>query len=269
MTTNTELLRELEEGTRARIERLDAFAELGSTNTWLLGEPPPAPGRFRVATALQQTAGRGRQGRSWLSSPSGSLALSVAYTFTRLPPDFACLTLAAGMGVAERLRRLGAAAVMLKWPNDVMLHERKLGGILTEAWAGGRTVVTGVGLNIEVPKAMRYGQAAKWKTGIADLAESLEKLPPRAVLSAAVIEALAAAMVRFESEGFAAFHSDWGGFDWLAGKPVTVEVPGGEEVRGIAEGVDADGALRVSSGGRSERILSGSVRAAGRAVGSV
>lgn len=259
------ILRELGDAVRARVDRIDAFDEIGSTNTWLLDQPAPAPGRIRAAIAAHQTSGRGQQGRSWLSPPSGSLALSLACTFARLPGSFSCLTLAGGTAVAGRLLRLGAEGVALKWPNDVMLHDRKLGGILTETRGGGRAVVTGVGLNVDVPNAVRYGPAAKWKSGIADLAESLEKLPSRPALAAAVIEALVDAYIRFEGEGFAAFEAAWRELDWLAGKPVTVAVPHGE-VSGIAEGVDADGALLVSVNGRTERVVSGSVLAAGRSV---
>lgn len=270
MSDTGDILRHIAKAAQVRLDRIDAFTEIASTSSWLLEQPTPAPGRFRVATAEHQTAGRGRQGKNWISPPSTGICLSVAYTFAGTDQNLSGLTLAAGVGLADRLRKLGARGMALKWPNDVVLHDRKLGGILTEMQSrdGRQTVVIGVGLNVELPNAMRYGAAAKWKTGIADLAESIDKLPARPELSAAVIECVIEAITRFEHDGFAPFHAAWRSFDWLQGRPVIVELPGGSDLQGLAEGVDSDGALLVRSEGGLQRVISGSVTATGRSVAS-
>ncbi len=263
MTTEAdEVLRRLSGTARARLERLDAFGEIGSTNTWLLEQVPPAAGRFRAASAEHQTAGRGRQGKSWLSPPSAGLALSVAYTFADASRNLAGLTLATGVGIAAALRKLGAE-VAVKWPNDLILHDRKLGGILTEAKSatGATTVVVGVGLNVELPEAARR-DAGGWKNGVADLGEALDRLPSRPELTAAVIESLIETMARFDREGFAPFRAVWPGFDWLQGRAVVTEEPGAE-VHGEACGVGEDGALLLKTPDGVRRVMSGSVALAG------
>jgi BirA family transcriptional regulator, biotin operon repressor / biotin---[acetyl-CoA-carboxylase] ligase len=264
MTTEAnDVLRRLSSEARARLERLDAFEEIGSTNTWLLEQIAPPAGRFRVATAEHQTAGRGRQGKAWLSPPSSGLCLSAAYTFRDATRDLTGLTLAAGVGIAGALRRMGAD-VAVKWPNDLVLHDRKLGGILTEtkSGAGTPTVVVGVGVNVELPASVRQAVAG-WKNGVADLAEGVDRLPSRPELTALVIESLIETMVRFDSDGFEPFYAAWPAFDWLRGRAVAAEERSGHGLSGEACGVDEDGALLLKTSDGVRRVISGSVALAG------
>jgi BirA family transcriptional regulator, biotin operon repressor / biotin---[acetyl-CoA-carboxylase] ligase len=112
-----------------------------------------------VVWADAQTAGRGRHGRSWVSPP-GNLYVSVL-----LRPASACaplLPLAAGVAVAEGLEALGVSA-SLKWPNDVVIGDRKLGGILAESSSAGSSidwVVVGIGVNVRAPLASELGESA-------------------------------------------------------------------------------------------------------------
>ena len=94
-----------------RLASFEAFAEIDSTNSYLMQLDAPAVGGFRVALTDNQTAGRGRHGRSWQSPAGSGLALSVAYTFREQPSNLAALTLAIGLGVAETLDALGAPGV--------------------------------------------------------------------------------------------------------------------------------------------------------------
>lgn len=265
MTTEAgDVLRRLSSEVRARLERLDAFEEVGSTNTWLLEQAAPPPGCFRVATAEHQTAGRGRQGKAWLSPPASGLCLSAAYTFTDATRNLTGLTLAVGVGIAGALRRIGAG-VAVKWPNDLVLHDRKLGGILTEtkSGAGSATAVVGVGVNVELPGSVRQGVAAGWKSGAADLAEGVDRLPSRPELTALVIEGLIETMMRFDREGFAPFRAAWPAFDWLRGRAVAAEERSGQGLSGEACGVDEDGALLLKTSDGVRRVISGSVALAG------
>ena len=137
----------------ARLGRLEIFAEIESTNSYLMQQPAPAHGKMHVAATDNQTAGRGRHGRTWQSPPGSGLCLSMAHTFASPPPNLPVLTLAIGLGAIETLKELKATAVQLKWPNDLIAMDCKLGGILTESQAqpgGAMTVVTGIGLNIDL-----------------------------------------------------------------------------------------------------------------------
>ncbi len=131
---------------------LHVFEELASTNQTLWEAIDRGAGEGTVVIALQQTAGKGQWGRQWVSS-KGGLYLSVA-----LEPDLAAenaagLTIATGWGIAECLRERGVP-VALKWPNDLVVGERKLGGILTETRLHKGKIAkaaVGVGINWENP----------------------------------------------------------------------------------------------------------------------
>lgn len=145
--------RSLDEATARRLEILEVFSEIDSTNTYLMQQPGPFPGQVRVAVTDNQTAGRGRHGRTWQSPAGSGLCLSMAYSFASSPADFPALTLAIGLGAISALQSLGVGGVQLKWPNDLIVMNGKLGGILTEAQtqsAGAVTVVTGIGLNVDL-----------------------------------------------------------------------------------------------------------------------
>jgi BirA family biotin operon repressor/biotin-[acetyl-CoA-carboxylase] ligase len=245
----------------ARLEVLEVFSEIESTNSYLLDQPAPAPGRFRVALADYQTAGRGRFDRTWHSPPSSGLCLSMAYTFPQVPARLPGLTLALGIGIVNALHRLGIDGIGLKWPNDIIAHDGKLGGILTEVRGSSSnsvTVVAGIGLNVDLPAAMQSPDTAPLMKKIVDLKDCTANPPSPEKLSIAVIESLFDCMVRFEADGFTPFHDEWQKYDWLFGKQVIVNMPDGH-CAGIADGVDDDGALIVRTDQRRRRIINGTV----------
>ena len=245
----------------AFLESLEVFSEIESTNSYLLDQPAPPPGRFRVALADFQTAGRGRGDRTWQSPPSSGLCLSMAYTFGQVSANLPALTLALGVGVVEALQRFGIDGISMKWPNDIIADDGKLGGILTEARHGvskGVTVVAGVGLNVELPDDMQALDDPPLTNRIVDLRQCTDKPPSREALSVAVIESLFDCMVRFESDGFAAFRDDWQKHDWLFGKQIAVTRLD-EHVSGVADGVDDDGALIIRSDEGRHRVIDGTV----------
>lgn len=245
----------------ACLEILEVFSEIESTNSYLLDQPAPPPGRFRVALADSQTAGRGRMDRTWQSPPSSGLCLSMAYTFRKVPAKLPALTLSLGVGVVEALQRFGIDGISLKWPNDIIADGGKLGGILTEARHGRSnnvTVVAGVGLNVDLPEDMQTLDEPPLTNRIVDLGNCTDKPPSREELSVAVIESLFECLVRFESDGFAAFRDDWQKYDWLFGRQIAVARLD-EHYSGIADGVDDDGALIIRNDKGRRRVIDGTV----------
>lgn len=259
----------IKEESRTCLDKLEVFSEIGSTNSYLLSKTCPAPGRYRVALAEHQTNGRGRRDRIWVSPPSTGLCMSMAFTFREMPDDFPSLSLAIGIGVVQALERHGIYGIGLKWPNDIVAQNGKLGGVLSEvhpARGNGITVVTGVGMNIDF-KNCKQGREIATNLGRAvDLASCCDELPSRSILAAGFIESLIDTMVRFEATGFSPFHELWQRYDWLRGREVTIEMA---EVTsaGIAEGVDTDGALLLNAGGDTRRVTSGSVTLRGQTGG--
>jgi BirA family biotin operon repressor/biotin-[acetyl-CoA-carboxylase] ligase len=249
------------------LESLEVFAELDSTNSYLLAQATPPPGRFRVALAENQTAGRGRMGRRWESPPSSGICLSMSYTFRNASRSLSALTLAIGVGLAELIEELGVRGIGLKWPNDLILRNGKLGGILVEMRHGSAappTVVVGLGLNVDLHGEDSAKVPPSRLGPVIDLASCTEDLPSRSSLSARLIERLFNTLAEFDADGFERFHAAWPAYDWLRGQNICVESESGEDT-GMCQGIDSDGALILHNIDGRKRILSGSIYLAGQA----
>lgn len=212
---------------------VETIAEIDSTNTELMRRARGGRLAPVLLVAERQTAGRGRLGRQWLGEPGASLTFSLGLPLA--PPDWSGLSLAVGVAVAEALH----PAVQLKWPNDLWVQDRKLGGILIETAAppdGGpsRFTIVGVGLNL----------APRDPPGYATPPFGLRELLPHAV-AGAVLQQVAApvlqAVLGFEQFGFAPFQARFQARDALAGRPVRLS----DGTAGSAHGVDGQGALLV------------------------
>ena len=128
----------------ASVASLEIGWALGSTNSELLRRSAPLRGTD-VLLAERQTGGRGRRGRAWASPLAANIYLSLSRTFAGGLSRMGGLSLAAGVAVGEALRELGVAGVGLKWPNDVLVDGRKLGGLLVEGGGGPDPAVDGRG----------------------------------------------------------------------------------------------------------------------------
>lgn len=265
MSLNADAIRQHLGDALARLERLDVFAEIESTNSYLMQRPGPTQGHVCVAATDNQTAGHGRHGRSWQSPPGTGLCLSMAYTFTSEPDNLPALTLAVGLGVVHALQEQGIGGLQLKWPNDLIARDRKLGGILTEAQsqAGGPvTIVTGIGLNLDRSHHPELLVESDRAQRIIDLKTHADFVPDRNKLASGLINGLTRLLVGYEADGFDRFREQWQQHDWLRGRAVTVETPR-RQVAGIGVGVDDDGALLIDTQtGGLQRITFGTVVAA-------
>jgi BirA family biotin operon repressor/biotin-[acetyl-CoA-carboxylase] ligase len=242
--------------------------EVRSTNTELMEAGPPPAGQADVCIAEYQSSGRGRRGRVWLAPLASGLCLSMSWHFDGLPPQIAALGLVAGVATAAALDSLGVPGVRLKWPNDIWIDDRKLGGILIEMRAeaaGPAFVVVGTGLNIDLPDSTR---AAVLERGVSavDLREVCSGPPPsRTLIAARIVLHQLEALRRFTTEGFAPFLPEWRRRDALIGREVAITRDDGVLV-GRASGIADDGALLLATPGGMSRQVSGdvSVRVAGQ-----
>lgn len=257
----TEVQQPLTELANSRLDKLEAFSSIASTNTYLLAQPAPGIGRYRVAIADHQTSGRGRHNRRWLSAPGSGLCLSFSYTFAKTPEQLPGLTLAIGVGVVGALQHLEVDGVSLKWPNDIVALDGKLGGILTEVQSGpsdGVTVVTGIGLNVHIHDRAAFAAESNWAHRAVDL-DSIKKVAAkRELLAGTIVGHLFSTFNRFEKAGFAEFADDWQSLDWLRDREITVDMPD-RQITGIAAGVDDDGALIIEGKNGRTRVISGSI----------
>lgn len=212
-----------------------------STNLCLLDAAEAGAADGTVHCTEYQTSGKGRRGRSWQSALAGGLAFSVLYRFESGPAGLAGLSLAVGLALARALNRHSPHAVQLKWPNDLVVGPRKLGGVLVDVRGnldGPSLAVVGVGLNVRLPAGLR----SEIEQAVIDLDE-MQVAVPRNVLLADSLRALHEVISVFRAQGFAALREAWMAHDAYAGREVCLTLAQGEKVCGRADGVDAQGAL--------------------------
>ena len=254
---------------RRRIHRLEVVWSVESTNAVLLARGDLPPELADILIAEYQTAGRGRLGRTWHAPPGGSICLSIGWSFPELPPDLAALGLAVGVCALRAVRaHIPNGRLALKWPNDLIFDDRKLGGILVEMRAesaGPTYVVVGLGLNFALG-AKLLEQVAATGTRAADLASAGADPRQRNALAAALAGEVVEGLARFRHEGLGPFLEEWRAADSLCGRAVTVRTAQTSQTswQGIGRGIDASGALLVETAAGIQKVLSGdiSVRAA-------
>ncbi len=248
-----------------RLEKLEVFSSIESTNTHLMAQPPPGIGRYRVAVADYQSSGRGRHYRRWISAPGAGLCLSCAYTFNRTAAQIEGLTLAIGVAVIGALRQLDVEGASLKWPNDIVAQDGKLGGILTEVQAGSHdnvTVVTGIGMNVNIAEPVDFGGESDWAHRPIDLKSLVDEPPAREMLAGTLVDHLYFVFQRFDENGLTGLLEEWRRYDWLRGKEITVNMAD-RQVTGVAAGVDDNGVLLVETPDGRVPVVSGSIVMAG------
>ncbi len=226
---------------------VEVLAQVDSTNTELMRRARAGRLEPVLLVAERQTAGRGRLGREWLSGDVASMGALASLTFSLGLPlqmrDWSGLSLAVGLSVARSLH----PDLLLKWPNDVWLHGRKLAGILIETASVGqiRYAVIGVGVNIMPRDAMGLATPPAW------LQEILPGIDaPQALLRLAA--PLLGDVKMFETRGFAPLRAQFNARDALSGRPVTLS----DGMAGVARGVDETGALLVHTSSGVKRITS-------------
>ncbi len=225
----------------AKLDTLEVAWEIDSTNAELLRRP--ATSGIQVMLAERQSAGRGRRGRAWVSPLAAHLYLSLQRRFDGGIAALAGLSIAVGVAAAEALRALGFNDVGLKWPNDLVANDRKLGGILIEFGgedAGVVRAVIGIGINVRMPDSAAATIDQPW----VDLQQLEVRTPSRNTLATALIAAQVNALDQFAKAGLAPFLARWGTLDALRDRTIDV-VAGTQRDRGIALGIADNGALRV------------------------
>jgi BirA family transcriptional regulator, biotin operon repressor / biotin---[acetyl-CoA-carboxylase] ligase len=250
----------LPELVRSHVRSVDTTWTVDSTNSVLLSRPNPAFGSCEVMLAEYQTAGRGRRGRAWVAPPGGSICLSLSWAFRDVPQDLGALGLVIGVCALRALRESGVDQCGLKWPNDLVVEGKKLGGILIELRAesaGPACVVIGIGLNVALGARLLE---AIGETGVSpiDLVTAGLEHPSRNALAAALINQIVRGLLGFEKEGLRPFADEWREADALRGRQIDVHTLEGV-ARGLARGIDLHGALVVETPQGVKRFISGDV----------
>lgn len=250
---------------------LDAVESTGSTNADLLARAAadPESGEGQVLVAEEQTAGRGRLGRTWTSVPGAALTFSVLLRPVTVPAaGRGWLALLAGVAVASAVRSVtgngvdnGGVGAVLKWPNDVLVGDRKLAGILAEQSPDASAVVIGMGLNVGTPpEALPVSPAGLPATSLLVEGASVS----REALLIAILRQLERWYVAFRADPDAArtgLRDAYRPLCTTLGQTVRVELPVGRVMTGTARDIDHDGRLLIADkpGGPLRALSAGDV----------
>jgi BirA family biotin operon repressor/biotin-[acetyl-CoA-carboxylase] ligase len=234
---------------------MEVVDSIDSTNAELMRRTRDGLTQATLLVARQQTAGRGRLGRQWLSAAGGAAeadSLTFSLSLPLAPHDWAGLSLAVGVSLAESLH----PELRLKWPNDLWLDRRKLGGVLIETAGvdGRRQAVIGVGINLGWRDGAGLARAPAW---LGELLPGIDA--PGALLR--VAEPLLRAIADFEALGFAPFRALFEQRDALCGTVVTLS----DGTVGEARGVNGSGALLVRTAQGLQEVSSAEISLRGPA----
>ena len=224
-----------------KIDSIEVLQSVDSTNSHLLGQQTEV-GRARLCAAEIQNAGRGRRGNEWLCAPHKNIMLSVSWSFSHWPKSITGLGLAVALVVTERLNEDYDLNVKIKWPNDLMIDNRKLGGILIDVAgeaSGVCNVVVGLGLNVHQPDWSSSDTSYAWQ----DL-HSLGIQMNRNEFIAKLVNDWLGMLSGFELNGFAPLAPIWNQHSNYSGKTISIGSEG-HQVVGEMQGVDVNGALIV------------------------
>jgi len=249
---------------RSHLTRLFIEESLPSSNAFLRERFVHGAGHGEVCMVEQQSQGRGRRGRPWVTPWGRTLMLSIGWRMEAGVAALEGLSLALGVALAQVLERHGVAP-RLKWPNDVLLEDAngelgKLAGILVEISgdaAGPCEVVMGMGINIDLPTAFRQS-IDQPVAAVHDQAPGLS----RNTLAVELLDALLPLLATFEQQGFTAWRDAWNARHAFAGQLVDI-VQHDKRTPAVAGDVDAAGNLWVERDGQPLRLAGGEVSVRG------
>jgi len=231
------------------------FDSVDSTNDWVSAELRQGRQTPFVCIADHQSRGRGRRGRHWISPPGANIYLSIAWHFELPPEQLGLLSLAQGVAVIRALTSSRIKGAWLKWPNDVLINQDKIAGILIETSrlrANSCNVVIGIGLNYRMPASAMPESDIHW-TDVAHAAGS-EPVPDRNNMVMMLITEVVKMCDRYQENALSMFKELQGELGALTGKDVSLHLDNGTLLNGTVLGINQRGELRVRVQGR-ERVF--------------
>ena len=228
------------------INKILLFDDLPSTNNYLVENASHFAGENIVCLSEQQTGGRGRLGRKWISPFAANIYLSLLWNFPFNISELAGLNIVIGVAVAEAIKEAaGMKSVNLKWPNDIFYNERKLGGILIDIvgeYNGACSAVIGIGINVHMPISSGNDIQKPWT----DIFTATGETVSRNKLVGVLLNKLTTLLPLFEKKGMKGFIKSWNTMDYLSGKKTIVK-SGVRSLKGTAKGINDDGHLILAT----------------------
>ena len=210
--------------------------------------------------AEEQTQGRGRRGKVWLSPAGGSIYMSLAWKFELPVNDLGCLSLAMGVAVARVLKNLGLQQVGLKWPNDVLVDDRKIAGILIETSqikAKSTTAIIGIGLNFKLSDELVGVPTQPWTDIVSSL--GLECPPERNKVAGLLLHECMAVCETFAHAKHDLMMEYQQQYDVCLRQIVNVYLEDGRSMQGVVVGFEANGEIRILIEGEEQLFNSADI----------
>ena len=238
--------------------KLQLLDEVESTNTYLIQQAAKGAPHVTCVVAHMQSQGKGRRGRTWVSGLGSSLTFSLLWRFNCGAAALSGLSLVVGVALIRALASLGVQNAQLKWPNDVLINNQKLAGILIELQGdmdGPSAAVIGIGINLNLPSNMlkSIDQPA------IDLATASEANINQNILLGVLLSHLADLLSHFEQHGFVAVRDEWLRYHAYHNKVVLMLLPNGTSVQGVVKNVADDGILLVETALGLQRFSAGEI----------
>jgi BirA family biotin operon repressor/biotin-[acetyl-CoA-carboxylase] ligase len=240
---------------------VQVLERIGSTNNWVkdkTASATPAIGQVLVCAAEQQTAGRGRRGKTW-HSPDRGVTFTTAFTLPLQASDLAGLSLLCGAAICTVLRDYGVVEARVKWPNDILVDGAKLCGILIEvvgATKGSSTVIVGIGLNYH--RGDEISLIDQQSTDLFTLTG--HPLPDRSLLIADLVGELLTRCNSDVPSEVVKLSAQWHQFDALQQQLITCDDSGTHHVSGRGVGIDKTGRLLIDTASGIVAVSAGSIR---------
>ena len=242
---------------RQSCQQLDVLFKADSTNSVLLSRLENEQIHAHVVLAEYQSQGRGRRGNQWLASIASGIMLSVGWRFEIAPNNSGLLSLFMGVAAARSLQSAGINNVGLKWPNDIIVDNQKIGGILIEVRgeaSGPLDVVIGIGINYQIPETIK----PQIKQAVTDICAHTYQEVSRNEFAAELITNVFKVLQELEANDGHDLLNEWRELDCHIEQEAKLILPN-EEIEGVLKGVDDQGALLMSVSGEIKSYNAGEI----------
>ncbi len=253
--------RNIQETGRLGRHRVHFYETTDSTNNIAMALGNAGEPAGTVVVAETQTSGRGRLGRMWQSPAGTGLYFSIILRPQLDPADLAKITLAAGVAVCKAVEKETSLSPLIKWPNDLMLGNKKFGGILTETGSikekGETVVIVGIGVNVATTMQMLPEELQDKATSLALETGILFR---RGELLAAMVDQIEVTVMKLQGGRFSAILHEFEQRDAIKGLSLHWLTPAGQIVTGVSVGLGRDGVLHIRDNeGEVHQVLSGDI----------
>ncbi|ATC96195.1 bifunctional biotin--[acetyl-CoA-carboxylase] ligase/biotin operon repressor BirA [Pseudoalteromonas tunicata] len=240
------------------VAQFELFPVIDSTNSELMRriQSGQLPDSGTVVVSESQTAGRGRRGRQWQSPFGSNLYFSYYWLLDDGLQAAMGVSIAVGLAVYDALKALYQIDVQLKWPNDILVHEQKLAGVLVELDGqpdGPCHLVIGIGLNLNMPVTASANIDQAW-TDLALLGCEVDKSKLVAVLT----HCLEQRLKQYRQSGLDEMHQQWNQVHAFQGQRVNL-ITGLRSWQGICEGIDPQGGIKIRQNGEVKSYFGGEI----------